>query len=459
MTLLERTISGMMGKGSVSHNTRIFTAKNVDKERSQYNVEFCHLDIKKVYHELFDEALERYNAKQKRCDRKIDNYYEKIRQSKQEKLFHEAIFQIGNKDDTNAKSEEGRLAKEILVEFMEDFQKRNPNLYVFSAHLHMDEETPHVHIDFVPFIRNSKRGLDTRVSLKGALAEQGFKGGTRSATEWNQWIESEKQELSKVAERYGVRWRQLGTHNKHLSVLDFEKQERAKEVAKLEKEVSSNKDELSHIVYQQVLAENEMEKIKQENEAVRQETTKLSASNDLLREQADRLMKNREKLMSDNKALEQQQQKLQQDIEKMADSKIVLERNIHCYDEDAKWQLPEPSTLMSAKTYRDKYATPLVAKLKDIIKSLTIKCVNLMDQIKQLKAKVTKQAEDIDFYKGKIHQQYSKLEELQDKVDDFERVKQYIGADKIDKIVMSAKELERITQSKKQHNRAYEMSR
>ena len=449
----------MMGKGSVSHNTRTFSAKNVDKERTKYNVEFCHLDIKKIYHELFDDALERYNAKQKRSDRKIDDYYEKIRQSKQEKLFHEVILQIGNKDDTNAKSEEGQLAKEILIEFMEDFQKRNPNLYVFSAHLHMDEETPHVHIDFVPFIRNSKRGLDTRVSLKGALAEQGFKGGTRSATEWNQWMESEKQELSKVAERYGVRWKQLGTHNKHLSVLDFEKQERAKEVEKLEKAVSSNKAELSHIIYQQVLAENEMEKIKLENEAVRQETTELSATNDLLREQADGLIENREKLMSDNKALEQRQKKLQQDIEKMADSKVTLERNIHAYDEDAKWQLPEPTALMSAKTYREKNAMPLVERLKEIVKSLTIKCVNLMEQIKQLKAKVTKQAEDIDFYKSKVHQQYVKLEQLQEKADDFERVKQYVGVDKIDIIVTNARELEQIAQIEKQQNRAYGMGR
>ena len=429
----------MMGKGSVSHNMRTFSAKNVDKERSKYNMEFCHLDIKKVYHELFDDALERYNAKQKRSDRKIDNYYEKIRQSKQEKLFHEVILQIGNKDDTNAKSEEGQLAKNILIEFMEDFQKRNPNLYVFSAHLHMDEETPHIHIDFVPFIRNSNRGLDTRVSLKGALAEQGFKGGTRSATEWNQWMESEKQELSKVAERYGVRWKQLGSHNKHLSVLDFEKQERAKEVEKLEKAVSSNKAELSHIIYQQVLAENEMEKIKLENEAVRQEITELSAANDLLREQTDGLMENREKLMYDNKALEQRQKKLQQDIEKMADSKVTLE---HAYDEDAKWQLPEPTALMSAKTYQEKNAMPLVERLKEIVKSLTIKCVNLMEQIKQLKAKVTKQAEDIDFYKSKVHQQYVKLEQLQEKADDFERVKQYVGADKIDTIVTNARELE-----------------
>lgn len=449
----------MMGKGSVSHNTRAFSAKNVDKERSKYNVEFCRLDIKKIYHELFDEALERYNAKQKRSDRKIDNYFEKIRQSKQEKLFHEVILQIGNKDDTNAKSEEGQLAKEILIEFMEDFQKRNPNLYVFSAHLHMDEETPHIHIDFVPFIRNSNRGLDTRVSLKGALAEQGFKGGTRSATEWNQWMESEKQELSKVAERYGVRWKQLGTHNKHLSVLDFEKQERAKEVEKLEKAVSSSKAELSHIIYQQVLAENEMEKIKQENEAVRQETTELSATNDLLREQADGLIENREKLMSDNKALEQRQKKLQQDIEKMADSKATLERNIHAYDEDAKWQLPEPAVLMGAKAYREKNAMPLVERLKDIVKSLTIKCINLMDQIKQLKAKVTKQAEDIDFYKSKVHQQYVKLEQLQEKADDFERVKQYVGVDKIDIIMTNARELERIAQSEKQQNKAYGMGR
>jgi DNA repair exonuclease SbcCD ATPase subunit len=449
----------MMGKGSVSHNTRTFSAKNVDKERSKYNVEFCHLDIKKVYHKLFDDALDRYNAKQKRSDRKIDNYYEKIRQSKQEKLFHEIILQIGNKDDTNAKSEEGQLAKEILIEFMEDFQKRNPNLYVFSAHLHMDEETPHVHIDFVPFIRNSKRGLDTRVSLKGALAEQGFKGGTRSATEWNQWMESEKQELSKVAERYGARWKQLGTHKKHLSVLDFEKQERAKEVEKSEKAVSNNKAELSHIIYQQVLAENEIEKIKLENEAVRQETTELSATNDLLREQADGLIENREKQMSDNKALEQQQKKLKLDIEKMADSKVALERNVHAYDEDARWQLPEPTALMSAKTYREKNAMPLVERLKDIVKNLTIKCINLMEQIKQLKAKVTKQAEDIDFYKSKIHQQYVKLEQLQEKADDFERVKQYVGADKIDMIVTNARELERIAQSRKQQNRAYGMGR
>ena len=183
---MERTISGMVGKGSVNHNTRAFTAKNVDSDRSGANVHFCNEDIKQVYHKLFDEALERYNEKQKRKDRVIDDY--------------EVIFQIGNKDDMNAKSEEGLLAKKILTEFMDEFQVRNPNLYVFSAHLHMDEETPHLHIDFVPYITGSKRGLDTRVSLKSALAAEGFTAGTRGATEWNQWIAAEKQALAMVME-------------------------------------------------------------------------------------------------------------------------------------------------------------------------------------------------------------------------------------------------------------------
>lgn len=119
-----------------------------------------------------------------------------------------------------------------------------------------------------------------------------------------------------------------------------------------------------------------------------------------------------------------------QDIEKIADSKIALECNIHAYDEDDKWRLPEPTALMSAKAHRQKNAIPLVEKLKEIVKSLTIKCVDLMEQIKQLKAKVTKQAEDIDFYKSKVHQQYVKLEQLQEKADDFECVKQNVWADK-----------------------------
>ena len=456
---MERTISGMMGKGSENHNKRRFNAKHIDSTRTKYNVEFCQENIKEVYHKLFDDALERYNAKQKRNDRKIDNYYKKIEHSKQEKPFHEVILQIGNKDDMNARSENGQLAKEILVDFMQDFQRRNPHLYVFSAHLHMDEETPHVHIDFVPFICGSKRGLDTRVSLKGALAEQGFHGGSRGESEWNQWIESEKQELSKVMGRYGIQWKHLGTHNKHLSVLNYKKQEREKEVAKLEQALSDEKAELSKIVSRQILAEQETEQIRNEGVAIRQEVSELSAINHLLKEQTETLAEDKEKFLSENEKLEKQQKGLQQEINKMVQSKEAMERNIHAYDEDAKWQLAELGMLMSAKSYREKNVIPLVTRLKDTAKSLTIKCVRLTEENKKLKARVAKQAENVEFYKGRVHEQSSRLGQLQEKADDFERVKQHIGADKIDAIITNVRGLERIAQKQKQHNRTYRTSR
>ena len=414
---MERTISGMMGKGSVNHNTRAFSAKNVDKERSRDNVEFCHSDIKEVYHNLFDEALERYNAKQKRSDRKIDDYYEKIRRGKQEKLFYEVIFQIGNKDDMNVQSNEGQLAKDILCEFMEQFQKRNPNLYVFSSHLHMDEQTPHIHIDFVPFIRNSKRGLDTRVSLKGALSEQGFKGGTRGMTEWNEWIEAEKQELSKVMGRHGVQWKQLGTHNKHLSVLDFEKQERQKEVAELEQTISGSKEELSDILHRQIEAGRETEQIRKEGEAIRQE------------------------------------------LNKMVQSKEVMERNIHTYDEDAKWQLAEQGALMSAKNYRDKKALPLVEKLKEVVKNLTIKCVQLTEQGRKLTAKVDGQQVQISRLTDKVMEQSNIIDRLQEKATDLGSLERHLGREQVQSIVERSKALEQAERAKKRPKHTFEMSR
>ena len=107
-----------MGKlnvdGTELHNSRKFHAKNTDPEWSCLNVEYCNENIKDVYHELFDEALARYNEKQTRNDRIIDNYYEKICSGKQEKPFHEIILQIGNKDDMGAKTEDGRLAEIML---------------------------------------------------------------------------------------------------------------------------------------------------------------------------------------------------------------------------------------------------------------------------------------------------------------------------------------------------------
>ena len=235
----------MSGKGVIAHNRRTYTAENVDPERSHLNIEYCYTPIEQAYHELFDEALTAFNAKQKRKDRCIENYYEKIRDGKQEKPFYEVIFQIGNAEDMSSTGKNGELARTILDKFMRSFQERNPNLHVFSAHLHMDEATPHLHIDFIPFTTGSKRGLSTRVSLKQALADQGIIGEGRSMTERAVWVQKQKEALAEIMLEHGIEWEQKGEHREHLSVLEYKREQRTQELAELEQTIQ-------HVQQQQI---------------------------------------------------------------------------------------------------------------------------------------------------------------------------------------------------------------
>ena len=329
---MKRTISAMRGKGSLTHNRRDFIAENVDSSRTLLNVEYRNEDIRTVYHELFDDALARYNEKQTRKDRVIDDYYEKIRTGKQEKLFEELIIQIGNKDDMNATSENGQLARQMLDEYMQSFQQRNPTLRVFSAHLHMDEATPHLHIDFIPFTTGSKRRLETRVSLKKALEALGFTGGTKSHTELNQWIESEKQALASIMARHDIEWEQKGTHEEHLSVLDYKKQERSKEVAALENQIDTL----------------------QEQTAVA--ATTLSEKQEQLDDIAP-ILKNTEKF-------------------------------VRKYD-DPERLLPEAGMLESGKAFREKKALPILGKLLKYARSLFRENTELKAKVQKLEKENT----------------------------------------------------------------------
>lgn len=233
------SISIELGKGVLDHNNRKFIAENVDRERTKNNVEFKNIPLENAYHTLFDDALQRYNDRQKRADRKIDNYLEHIQKSKQEKPFYEIIVQVGNHNDMGVGSHNESLAKAILEDYMRSFESRNPNLFVFNATLHMDEATPHLHIDFIPFTTESKRGLDTRVSMKQALERQGFRGSGRSDTETMAWLQSEKEALASIMERHDVEWEHQGNQREHLSVLEYKKEQRSKEVAELENEIKA----------------------------------------------------------------------------------------------------------------------------------------------------------------------------------------------------------------------------
>ncbi|MDR2546356.1 MAG: plasmid recombination protein [Lachnospiraceae bacterium] len=391
---MKRTISVMLGKGSVSHNTREFKATNVDVERTQYNIEYCNTPIREVYRELFDGAVERYNAKQTRADRCIDNYYEKIRTGKQEQLFKEVIFQIGNMENMSAVSEDGQLAAKMLDEFMRSFQERNPNLRVFSAHLHMDEATPHLHVDFIPFIIGSKRGLDTRVTLKQALAVQGFTGGTRGDTEWNQWVRSEKEQLSQVMERHGIEWEQLGTHETHLSVENFKKEQRIKEVAALDEQITEKTIEVSALTDKRSEIEGEL--------------------SDFLLE------------------LDKTQGKLKTVKEK----ERFIAKNASHYDDNPKYELPEPKPMMYAKTYHDKYATPLVRRLKDVIRSILLQFIEKTQELRAMLDRANKQIQDLTSRVNRLEPENERLRGVEK---EYSRVRRYLGGERTDEIVKTVK--------------------
>ncbi|MFR9170724.1 MULTISPECIES: plasmid recombination protein [Clostridia] len=381
----------MVGHGSVNHNSRKFHAKNTDPERSHLNVTYCQENIKAVYHELFDEALERYNAKQTRADRRIENYYEKIRSGKQEKPFHEIILQVGNKDDMSADSDEGRLAAAVLDEYIRAFQERNPNLRVFSAHLHMDEATPHLHIDFVPFTTGSKRGLDTRVSLKQALAAQGFTGGTRGDTEWSQWVRSEKEQLSAVMERHGIEWEDKGTHDKHLSVLDYKKEQRAKEIAALET----------------VKAEKESQVESQERR---------------LKELAP-AVKNMERLAAD-------------------------------FSADPEEILPEAGTLESAKSYREKKAKPLLAKIVKVLRSLYRAYIDLKGKFDRLQGDYDRVREGNARLSDRLMEVKMENKKLRQISADYTRVKRVFGPEQVQAAVEADKQREQAEKGRKRPRRS-----
>ena len=434
---MKRTISAMVGKGTVNHNSRKFHAKNTDPERSHLNVEYCNENIKDVYHELFDEALARYNAKQTRKDRRIDNYYEKIDASKQEKTFHEIILQVGNKDDMNATTENGRLAAKVLDEYMRDFRQRNPTLRVFSAYLHMDEATPHLHIDFVPFTTGSKRGLETRVSLKQALAALGFKGGTRSDTEWNQWVASEKRQLAAVMERHGIEWEQKGTHEKHLSVLDFEKKERAREVADLEARKADLQEE--NAAFEEI-NENLHEQLQQIDDEIHSLQDDLKQS----QQEADKAKK--------------QADKYQKRMNELAPMVKNMERLAAEFSANPEETLPEVAVMESAKSYREKKAKPLVEKMVKVLRSVYSAFLDISRKYERLEEAYDREKAGKKRLNDRLQEVLDENRELREITTDMERVKAAFGSHQVETAISRVRQQEQVEKEHKQalrrkHNR------
>lgn len=229
-------------KSSLSHNNRDHKSgnKDIDESRSHLNIYFVKEDIREVYKELFQDSVDTYNEKQKRQDRKIENYYDKVHHDKKTHEQRELVVAIGAGKDP----EEHRSGKkEALIQYAEEFQERNPNLRVYNMVLHDDEANPHLHINYVPHF-DSKRGLSKRVGMDKALQQQGIEGkGTELIGKWRA-IETSRIEALAKEHLHDFERANVGSH-KYMKVQEYK--EYADSLGEIEIEIENQKNELEDI--------------------------------------------------------------------------------------------------------------------------------------------------------------------------------------------------------------------
>lgn len=261
-----KTISMCQGKGSLSHNNREFTAKNIDSSRTTDNIVFVRQDLGETYEKLFGEAVERYNARQKRNDRKINNYFQHlfnrepsasvITGANKQKSFYEDLVQIGTKDDTGVGSADAETAIDCLCEYMEGFQKRNPNFHVFNAVMHLDEATPHLHIDYIP-VGHFGNGIDTRNAMAKALEEMGH---GKCANAINRWRLSEWEVLHQICLAHGI---------------EISEPKKSRGYSYMSQEYGKHQDEIRHLEEEKAQALSERDEARAELEKAAKKKVKL----------------------------------------------------------------------------------------------------------------------------------------------------------------------------------------
>ncbi len=318
---MAKTISHCQGKGSLTHNKRTFRAANVDTSRTKDNVVFDDQPIDKAYNEVFGAAIERYNAKQKRADRKIKNgYFEHAFNRKtpppyvvisadKRKSFYEDVVMIGTKDDTCVGSPDGQIAAECLTEYVKGFAARNPNFHVFFSALHLDERTPHLHIDYIP-IGHYKKGVDTQNGLAQALKEMGYGTGKDAI---NRWRLAERSVLEQICEEHGI---EISAPEKSRGSLTVEQY---KEYAELKAKADNQRQEVEHLDSEIGSKELILEWRKEAIERTEQDLDKLGSECMEKRAEVEQL---------DSEISEKENKKAQTEAE-LAEKKAILNESAH----------------------------------------------------------------------------------------------------------------------------------
>ena len=355
----EKRLTFSQGKGSIAHNNREFVANNVDPLRTPNNVTFIAQPIAEAYDQLFKESTERYNAKQTRNDRKINDYYEHLFGCKpcntikvnalDQKSFYEVLVQVGKKEDTGIGTDDAQVAADILKEYMENFQKRNPNFYVFNAVLHMDEATPHLHFDYIPF-GHYKRGQDTQNGISQALKEMGYGSGEYVIARWRA---AEIEVLNKICREHGIEPLPPEKSRGTLEVEEYKEQRRqadalAEQNAQIEAQIAVKKAVLSTTETQ---LEEQQKLLGKTQEQVREATADLIEQEHKLENSEAELSEVKEKVSKAQQEYEKQKQKSQSilsflpDLEK--DEKLEME--FDRYREELRDMLKSPVSIMKHK--------------------------------------------------------------------------------------------------------------
>lgn len=285
----------------------------------------------------------------------------------------------------------------------------------------MDETTPHLHVDFVPYTTGSKRGLDTRVSLKQALSALGFKGGTRIGTELNQWVAAEKQQLASIMLDHGIEWEQKGTHEKHLSLLDFEKQERAKEVAALEVQKADLEEHNATI---QEVNEKWLDHLK----SIEQDISSARESWKEADKKAEQAKKN----------VAQYEKKLTE----IAPMIKEMERFAEKYSADPEEVLPEAGALETGKSYREKKAKPLFKKIVTVLRLVYRAYIDLSRRFNDIQKSYDRAWSKVNSLTARVEELWNENRALKDRIGDFKRVERALGSDVVETIVQREKSLE-----------------
>lgn len=374
------SISFVTGKGAIGHNNREFIHDNVDESRVKDNINYKEEKLHIAYEKCFGEAVASYNERQTRNDRKINNYMKQIKDSgNNEKLFYENVIQVGDKYSHGFGSGNEQQAIGILDEYAKSFQERNPNLYVFNMKMHLDEASPHLHIDYIPVATGYKRGLDTRNSLTKAHQNMGIPKGTgRNNNSTMKWQEREKEYLKEIAKDHKLEIIDKKTDRKHLTVDEYkiyaeqiEKQYDKYMNSKVN--IKSSKIPFTNKVF---LEENDFKKISNNakynyltEKTVSKYTKKLEGKEVELNLLADRLKKRDRELKDKDKEFDikfQEVKKIKNKYEFLYEDQLNINEKVDFLQEQIKELEVENSKIEPLQDKADNLASVLANQMKAI---------------------------------------------------------------------------------------------